>query len=108
MAPQEMVTIKSGLLKYVQEGKIIGSVRGHEENGTCSITKLMVHPDRQNNGIARRLMEAIEDLFPGVRFELHTAKKNKKNVSFYEKLGYKIYKTQKLDIEDTLFVFMEK
>ena len=34
--------------------------------------------------------------------------KVEKNVSFYEKLGFRGYKTEKLATEETIFVFMEK
>ncbi|MFL8936715.1 GNAT family N-acetyltransferase [Rossellomorea oryzaecorticis] len=40
--------------------KIIGSVRAREYNGTCHITKLMVHPDFQGIGFGKELMTAIE------------------------------------------------
>ena len=39
------------ILKCVDEnGKIIGSVRAYEENGTANISKLMVHPKQQRRG----------------------------------------------------------
>ncbi|MED1865745.1 GNAT family N-acetyltransferase [Fictibacillus nanhaiensis] len=96
------------VLKYVYNGNIIGSVKAHEAGGTCYIGKLMVHPDFQNRGIGRKLVKEIEQLFAGYRYELYTGSKSFKNISFYEKLGYKAFKTQKLDFEETIFVFMEK
>jgi GNAT superfamily N-acetyltransferase len=96
------------VLKYLCNGQIIGSVKAHESGGTCFIGKLMVHPDFQNRGIGRKLVQEIEQLFAGYRYELYTGSKSVKNISFYEKLGYKAFKTHKLDFEDTIFVFMEK
>ncbi|MFC0236741.1 GNAT family N-acetyltransferase [Fictibacillus phosphorivorans] len=96
------------VLKYLFNGNIIGSVKAHEAGGTCYIGKLMVHPDFQNRGIGRKLVEKIERLFAGYRYELYTGSKSVKNISFYEKLGYKVFKTHKLDFEETIFVFMEK
>ncbi|WP_137791067.1 GNAT family N-acetyltransferase [Bacillus sp. E(2018)] len=98
----------SHVLKYLLNGKIIGSVKAHETGGTCFIGKLMVHPDFQNRGIGRKLVQQMEQLFAGCRYELYTGSKSVKNISFYEKLGYKAFKTHKLDFEETIFVFMEK
>ena len=39
------------VLKAVLNGKIVGSVRGYEEEGTCYVQRLMVHPDYQKKGI---------------------------------------------------------
>ncbi|MGJ9459221.1 GNAT family N-acetyltransferase [Oceanobacillus sp. CF4.6] len=99
---------KNVVLKYFNDGKIVGSVRAFEENGNCHINKLMVHPEYQNQGIGRKLMEEIEKYFNHVTFKLFTGSRSTKNIALYEKLGYKGYKTEKLDIEDTVFLFMEK
>jgi ribosomal protein S18 acetylase RimI-like enzyme len=96
------------VLKYVQEDKIIGSVRARTEDGTCYISKLMVHPDFQNRGIGKELMEGIESKFANVRYELFTGSQSLKNISFYEKLGYQGFKKEKLDRENTIFIFMTK
>ncbi|MBZ5748813.1 MULTISPECIES: GNAT family N-acetyltransferase [Metabacillus] len=96
------------ILKYVSEGKIIGSIRANEKKGTCYISKLMVHPDHQNKGIGKALVREIEHVFGNVRYELFTSSQSNKNVSFYEKLGFTGYKTEKLATEETIFVFMEK
>jgi ribosomal protein S18 acetylase RimI-like enzyme len=96
------------VLKYVDNGKIVGSVKAYETEGTCYIGKLMVHPDFQNRGIGKKLMREVERLFPECRYDLFTGSKSTKNISFYEKLGYKGYKKQKLDREETVFLFMEK
>lgn len=95
-------------LKYVQNGKIVGSVKAIEKDGTCYIGKLMVHPDCQNKGIGKQLMNEIEQQFPNARFELFTGGKSTRNISFYEKLGYKGYKHEKSPIEETVFLYMEK
>jgi ribosomal protein S18 acetylase RimI-like enzyme len=96
------------VLKYVDNRKIVGSVKAYETEGTCYIGKLMVHPDFQNRGIGKKLMKEIEQLFADCRYELFTGSKSTKNISFYEKLGYKGFKEQKLDREETIFLFMEK
>jgi ribosomal protein S18 acetylase RimI-like enzyme len=96
------------ILKYMDNGKIIGSVKAYELNGTCYINKLMVHPDFQNKGIGKKLMLEIESKFDSVRYELFTGSKSARNISFYEKLGYKGFKEERLDREETIFLFMEK
>lgn len=95
-------------LKAVEKNNIIGSVRAFEKNGICFIERLIVHPDRENKGIGTKLMNEIENYFKKInRFELFTGSKSKKNIYLYSKLGYKIFKTEKLNDKVT-FVYMEK
>jgi ribosomal protein S18 acetylase RimI-like enzyme len=96
------------ILKYIEDGELVGSVRAFQKDGTCHIGKLMVHPDFQNKGIGKALMKEIESRFNTERFELFTGSKSEKNIRFYEKLGYPGFKTEKLEREETLFIFMEK
>ena len=61
------------ILKAVLNGKIVGSVRGYEEKGTCYVQRLMVHPDYQKKGIGKNLMLGLEEHFPSCdRFDLYT------------------------------------
>ncbi|WP_054703512.1 GNAT family N-acetyltransferase [Bacillus sp. JCM 19041] len=97
------------ILKAVSgNGEVSGSVRAKKENDQVSIAKLMVHPDWQNYGIGRKLMEAIEREVPGRRYSLFTGSKSVKNLALYQKLGYQIYKEGQLSGENTVFAFMEK
>lgn len=96
------------ILKAIVDGKIIGSVRGHEQEGTCNIGKLMVHPDFRNKRIGTSLLNEIEKYFKICkRFELYTGKKSVKNIYLYCKLGYDIFKEVKVSDEFT-FVYLEK
>ena len=96
------------VLKMVDEnGKIIGSVRGKEEDGTLYIGKLMVHPDHQRKGYGRKLVTAIEEFFPGRRYELFTSTRSIKNIHLYESLGYKKFDERDADGE-IRFVYLEK
>jgi ribosomal protein S18 acetylase RimI-like enzyme len=95
------------VLKAVVDETIIGSVRAYEKNGTCYIGKLMVHPDHQNKGIGKKLMDAIENLFPTSRYELFTGSRSEKNIGLYEKLGYKTFKTHSINPEFSL-IYLEK
>ena len=93
------VDFQSGLvLKAVSnvDGRIIGSVRAHQVEGSMDsiqIGKLMVHPDFQNQGLGRHLLQAIEAEFAEStrQFELFTGAHSEKNITLYEKSGYSKY-----------------
>jgi ribosomal protein S18 acetylase RimI-like enzyme len=90
-----------------EDEKIFGSVRARLINPeTCYIGRLIVHPKYQNRGIGNRLMDRIEVIFKeNKRFELITGHQSKKNLHFYKKRGYKIFKRQKLtDNLDMLYL----
>ncbi|HOF34777.1 MAG TPA: GNAT family N-acetyltransferase [Spirochaetota bacterium] len=95
-------------LKCLCDQSIIGSVRAFETDKTCFIGKLIVHPEYQNIGIGRELMNQIEYKFSNsARFELFTGSESIKNISLYQKLGYNIFKREKLKPSLEL-VFLEK
>jgi len=98
---------KKVVLKAVQAGEIIGSVRAHAEGDTAYICKLIVHPSRQNKGLGKRLLAAIENEFPGKRFELYTAAKSCRNLHLYETAGYSRLR-EHIDESGIKFVFFEK
>jgi len=95
-------------LKASIEGKIIGSVRGRLLQLTCYIGRLIVHPAHQRRGIGTALMDEIEKRFQGVeRFELFTGHKSEGNLRFYERLGYRPFRSEK--VSETLeLVYLEK
>jgi GNAT superfamily N-acetyltransferase len=95
------------ILKAVHRERIIGSVRAHEKHGAVFINKLMVLPVYQDQGIGKYLMEVIESFFPDKRFELFTAGRSWKNISVYEKSGYKRYKEER-DATGFVFAYLEK
>jgi ech hydrogenase subunit C len=96
---------KKVFLKAVMNKQIIGSVRGYLENDTCYISRLMVNPLYQNLGIGRKLLERIERHFIGARrYEVFTWHDSKRNIFFYKKNGYKMFKREKLsDIRDSVY-----
>jgi GNAT superfamily N-acetyltransferase len=99
---------KQVFLKATIEGRIIGSVRGILNGGTCFIGRLIVHPDFQNRGIGARLLNKIEQTFSQAqRFELFTGDKSERNLYLYQKQGYKPFKTEMIT-EDLGIVFLEK
>jgi len=95
-------------LKATLDGKIRGSVRAFIKEGTCYIGRLIVHPDFQNRGMGKELMQRIEEIFKEAqRFELFTGHRSEKNLHLYRKLGYEISKTVKAN--DRLnMVYLEK
>jgi ribosomal protein S18 acetylase RimI-like enzyme len=95
-------------LKAVSEGKIVGTVRAVEINGTCNIGRLAVHPDMQNKGIGTALMNEIEKYFTPRQYELFAGSKSDRNIRLYQKLGYRIYKTSKYGCGDIEIFHMEK
>jgi len=96
-------------LKAVEDGRIIGSVRANVlDSETVYIGRLIVHPDYQKQGIGTKLMDKIEACFDDFRrFELMTGHKSKKNISIYQKWGYKIFKKEKFS-DNLYLIYMEK
>lgn len=95
-------------IKATFNSKIIGSVKGFEENGNVLVGKLIVHPDFQNKGLGSRLMLELESRFSkATRFWLFTAYKSEKNLYLYQKLGYKEFKRESLP-PNPIMVYLEK
>ena len=96
------------ILKMVPEdGTIIGSVRGREENGTVYIGKLMVHPDCRGRGCGTRLLHEIESCFPGKRYELFTSTRSEANIRMYQRNGYRIFDRKPVK-DELVFVYLRK
>jgi ribosomal protein S18 acetylase RimI-like enzyme len=99
---------QSTILKFENDqNEIIGSVRFYEKDNRVFVGKLMVRPDCQNKGIGTKLLQSIETYFTNKTFELFTSSKSEKNISLYQKVGYKEFKRETISAE-LEFVFMEK
>jgi ribosomal protein S18 acetylase RimI-like enzyme len=95
-------------LKAIEGHRIIGSVKGYEEKGTCYIGRLIVADEYQNRGIGTMLLKEIEKEFEvAARYELFTGKKSDKNLYLYQKNGYRIFREDALN-DKTTIVYMEK
>jgi len=100
--------LTGGVLKYSQDGVIIGSVRAFLKDGKCEIGRLFVAPEFQGQGIGSALLAAIEAKFPQARsFELFTGSKSEGNIRLYRRHGYEIVATKAVSPTLT-FVFMSK
>ena len=99
---------KQVFFKVSVNDKIVGSVRGYVDNGTCYIGRLIVHPEFQNQGIGKQLMNKIESFFKyAERYELFTGHRSERNLYLYQKLGYSAYKTEQVN-DNLALVFLEK
>lgn len=99
---------KQTILKAVEAEKIVGSIRAYEIGSICYIGRVFVHPDYQNKGIGRKLINSIEKHFNQCnKYSLFTGKKSLKNIKLYSSLGYNIIKEEKINGNLT-FVHFEK
>ena len=98
---------KGVVLKAVQDGEIIGSVRAYADGDTVYIGKLIVDPSHQGKGLGKRLLTAIENTLTGKRFELFTSGKSERNLHLYEKAGYTRFK-EETSTSGITFVYFEK
>jgi len=96
------------ILKLITEdNEIVGSIRAKKENDTVYIGKLMVHPDYRCNGYGRKLLLAIEEYYPGNRYELFTSTRSVDNIRLYNEMSYSEFKQEKVN-DELVFVYMEK
>ena len=95
------------LVKRDDSDRIIGAVRFREETGHIEIGRVMVAQEFRNQGIAKGLMTAVEELTQAKVFELYTCTKSYININLYEQLGYETYKVEQGD-KDLSFAYMRK
>ncbi len=96
------------ILKAVTDGRIVGTVRAHEEKGTCHVGRLAVHPAMQDQGIGAALMREIEKYFASKRFELFVGSRSDNNIHLYKKLGYQIFRKAGHECGHIEIYYMEK
>lgn len=95
-------------LKGTVDGKLVGSVRAQIKDNTALIGRLIVKEEFQNNGFGKLLMLKIENqLNHCFRYELFTGHKSHKNITLYQKLGYKEIKRHYVNDNLTL-LYLEK
>ena len=73
----------------------LGPAAARQEGRVCHVARLIVDPAIQNQGLGTRLLLEVEARFPGARrFELFTGHKSERNLHLYQKLGYRVRKTE--------------
>ncbi len=76
-------------LKAVEDGTLVGSVRGYCHERIAYLERLIVHPAHQGRGLGSLLARTFEASFPEARrFELFTGHKSERNLTLYRRLGY--------------------
>lgn len=95
-------------LKASINGRVVGSVRAFEKEGTCYIERLIVDPEHRRQGMGTALLNHIEAAHPAARrFELFTGHKSINNLRLYERIGYRPIRRQAVN-EKLVLVFLEK
>jgi predicted N-acetyltransferase YhbS len=96
------------VLKAVEDGRIVGSVRSDLRDGVCQVGRLIVELECQRRGTGTALLQAVEKASPKARrFELFTGNLSAGNIRLYQRLGYEITGTRRLSDKVSL-VFMAK
>lgn len=80
--------VRGKVLKALAAGAIVGSVRASVADGLCHVARLAVHPANQRQGVAMRLMAAVEELVPAAGYALYTGHRSEGNLRLYARLGY--------------------
>jgi len=83
-----------------------------EKGKRAEILRIAVHPDHRGKGIAKELLETSFRIFPEDTIEevsLHVDSSNRSAVKLYEKLGFKIAKTNTFlgDLDFHIFYVMK-
>lgn len=91
------------VLKAVEDGRIIGAVRGALSGTTCRVGRLVVAPDRQGGGVGTALLRALHERVPQARaFDLFTGHLSEGNLRLYRRLGYRETRRERMDDHLTL------
>ena len=90
-----------------EEGRIIGSIRGHVTDGSLYMGRLMVLPEYRQQGIGKQLFREIQSRLPHNRAWLCTCKQVPAPYEFYLREGFRPYKGEIVGPGLT-WVYMEK
>lgn len=84
-------------LKAVLDGRLVGMTMAVKDEDGVVVYLLYVHPEFQNKGIGRSLLEAIERRWPKARkIRLEVLQKNTRAVAWYQAQGFEIYGSNKV------------
>ncbi|MFC6082874.1 GNAT family N-acetyltransferase [Sphaerisporangium aureirubrum] len=92
------------VLKALDGGRVVGSVRGRLTGTTAVIGRLAVVPDRQGKGLGTALLRAIEAEMspPADAFDLFTGHLSEANLRLYRRQGYHETRRERLHPHLTL------
>lgn len=86
------------VLKALDEGRIVGAVRGQLAGTTCLVGRLVVAPDRQGRGLGTALLSALHEQVPeAAAFDLFTGHLSEANLRLYRRLGYRETHRERMD-----------
>jgi GNAT superfamily N-acetyltransferase len=78
------------VLKAVEDGRVVGAVRGQMTRATCVVGRLVGAPDRQGRGIGTALLTALHDAMPeAAAFDLSTGHLSEGNLRLCRRHGYR-------------------
>ena len=78
------------VLKAVEGGHVVGSIRGVLQGTVCGIHRLSVDETCRGKGLGSALLKAVEQAHPGASFALTTNAAMEDNVRFYIRHGYRV------------------
>jgi N-acetylglutamate synthase-like GNAT family acetyltransferase len=110
---QSLTEIKSDFCSHTFhvakiDQEIVGGINIKVVGNRGFIGRLIVSPEMQGQGIGTLLMEYIESNYLDLEvFELFTGHKSERNLSFYKKRGYRVFKRQVVH-KKLAFIFMHK
>ena len=71
-----------------RDGEAAGGVRVvKRDGGRCRISPLYVLPEYRRQGVAEQAMRQLEEIYPGVIWELNTILQETGNCRLYEKIN---------------------
>jgi ribosomal protein S18 acetylase RimI-like enzyme len=77
-------------------GHIVGGIIVYEKGYRhMELGRIWIHPDYQDQGIGKQAIQFLEETYPEVKlWELDTPAWNKRNIHFYQKMGYELTGTE--------------
>ncbi|HYF84756.1 MAG TPA: GNAT family N-acetyltransferase [Clostridia bacterium] len=88
---------------YYEDEVLAGLISYKLEEGLLDIYRVAVHPEYFRKGIARQMIEFIEDMNKGIeRIIVSTGLKNQPAVSLYLKLGFR--KLDEAEVEEDIYI----
>jgi len=96
------------ILKAMDDGTCIGSVRARRVEATLHIGRLIVAPEHQRRGLGSALLQAAEASDANaLDYALFTGSRSAGNIRLYQRHGYRIVREQQISPKLTL-VFLHK